>query len=112
MSTPVLKFAVFSMFLCLLSGAVYGQNNPSSFTTLRPATALNTGDTVTGPLATSQPMHIVVALKLNNQAQLQAFLADPGHAELTPEQFAALYSPTVAQPKPSLTILLRVATRT
>lgn len=97
MDIPALKFAVFSMFLCLLSGAVYGQNNPSSFTTLSPATTLSAGDTVAGPLATSQPMHIVVALKLNNQAQLQAFLADPGHAELTPAQFTALYSPTAAQ---------------
>ncbi len=97
MSTPVLKFAVFSIFFSLLSGAVLGQSNPSSFTTLRPATVLNTGDTISGPVPTSQPMHIVVALKLNNEPQLQAFIADPGHAELTPAQFMAQYSPTIAQ---------------
>ncbi|HVC37277.1 MAG TPA: S53 family peptidase [Gammaproteobacteria bacterium] len=97
MSAPVLKFAVIPIFFCLLSGAVFGQSNSSSFITLRPATVLNTGDTISGPLPTSQPMHIVVALKLNNEPQLQAFIADPGHAELTPAQFTAQYSPTIAQ---------------
>ncbi|MGH8403261.1 MAG: protease pro-enzyme activation domain-containing protein [Gammaproteobacteria bacterium] len=97
MCTPVLKLAIFSIFFCLFSGTVYGQSNPNSFTTLSPAITLSAGDTVSGPLASSQPMHIVVVLKLNNQAQLQAFLADPGHAELTPAQFTALYSPTATQ---------------
>lgn len=97
MSTPLLKLAVFSIFFCLLSGAVYGQSNPSSFTTLTPATTLRATDTITGLLPASQPMHIVVALKLNNEPQLQAFIADPGYAELTPAQFTAQYSPTTAQ---------------
>lgn len=97
MRTAALKLAVFPVVLALLSSAVYAQSNPSSFITLRPATTLNTGDSITGPLPTSQLMHIVVALKLNNEAQLQAFLADPGHAELTPAQFTALYSSTAAQ---------------
>ncbi len=97
MRTAALKLATFPMVLYLLSGAVYAQSNPSGFTALSPATTLNIGDTITGPLPTSQPMHIVVALKLDNLTQLQTFLADPRHAELTPAQFTALYSPTAAQ---------------
>jgi subtilase family serine protease len=60
------------------------------------ATRLAHGDTVTGPLALSHPMHILVSLKLRNEAQLQAFNARP-HAPMTPAQFAAMYSPTQAQ---------------
>jgi subtilase family serine protease len=54
------------------------------------------GDVVTGPLALSHPMHILVSLKLRNEAQLQAFNAKP-HPALTPAQFTAMYSPTPAQ---------------
>jgi subtilase family serine protease len=60
------------------------------------ATRLAHGDVVTGPLALSHPMHILVSLKLRNEAQLQAFNAKP-HAALTPAQFTAMYSPTQAQ---------------
>jgi len=42
-------------------------------------------------------MHVVMSLKLRNQAQLQNYLKTPGHKPLTPAQFAALYSPTAAQ---------------
>ena len=65
---------------------------------------LRNGDVSTGPLAFSQPMHIVVSLKLRNKAQLDSFVAkaeQPGTAaadrSMTPAQFAAQYSPTQAQ---------------
>jgi len=66
--------------------------------------ALRNGDVSTGPLAFSQPMHVVVSLKLRNKAQLDSFVAKaekPGTAvadrSMSPAQFAAQYSPTQAQ---------------
>lgn len=69
----------------------------SSLVTVKHATALRQGDTVVGPLAYSQPMHVVMSLKLRNQAQLQNYLKTPGHTPLSPAQFNASYSPTAAQ---------------
>ncbi|HET6913643.1 MAG TPA: protease pro-enzyme activation domain-containing protein [Rhodanobacteraceae bacterium] len=60
------------------------------------ATRLAHGDAISGPLALSHPMHIVVSLKLRNEAQLQAFNAKP-HAPMSSAQFVAAYSPTQAQ---------------
>ncbi len=65
--------------------------------TLSKATQLQANDTVLGPLAQSRSMHIVISLKLRNQATLKAFLANPHHAILTPAQFKARFSPTAAQ---------------
>ena len=66
--------------------------------------ALNNGDVSTGPLAFSQPMHIVVSLNLRNQSQLDSFVANAGKPGtplaqriMTPEQFLAQHSPTQAQ---------------
>src|SRR6185437_8386851 len=61
------------------------------FTTVRHATTLHTGDRVVGPL------HVAVSLKLRNKAQLDAFIANPHHPNLTSAQFNALYAPTQAQ---------------
>lgn len=61
------------------------------------AVVLSMGDTVTGPLPLTQPMRVVVALKLRNKAQLDAFLQQPRHPLLTPAQFAAQYSPSQSQ---------------
>jgi subtilase family serine protease len=65
------------------------------------ATILRHGDTAAGPLALSQPMHIVVALKLRNQAQLHSFIASlhqPNAPKpMTSEQFMQAHSPTSAQ---------------
>ncbi|HEX7130142.1 MAG TPA: protease pro-enzyme activation domain-containing protein [Rhodanobacteraceae bacterium] len=65
------------------------------------ATILRHGDAVAGPLALSQSMHIVVALKLRNQAQLHHFIASlhQPHAPkpMTTAQFMAAHAPTVAQ---------------
>src|SRR5450432_1801672 len=72
-------------------------------TTLAPATALRSGDTITGALSSTQPIHIEVALKLRNQAQLDAFtnaasspIAAMAQRTLTPEQFSAKHAPTLA----------------
>ncbi|MEW5298288.1 MAG: hypothetical protein WDW36_001429 [Sanguina aurantia] len=68
------------------------------------ATALRKGEVVSGPLAASQSIPVVISLKLRNQDQLDSFLANaqkPGtpvaQRTMTPEQFAAQYSPTQAQ---------------
>jgi subtilase family serine protease len=81
---------------CAASSLAYADTS-TSLVTVKHATILRQGDTVVGPLAYSQPMHVVVSLKLRNQAQLQNYLKTPGHKPLTPAQFAALYSPTAAQ---------------
>ncbi|MGH8279881.1 MAG: protease pro-enzyme activation domain-containing protein [Gammaproteobacteria bacterium] len=52
---------------------------------------------MTGTLVPTQPMHVVIALKLPDQSKLDAFLANPQHAILTPAQFTAEYSPTITQ---------------
>ncbi|TAM93911.1 MAG: xanthorhodopsin, partial [Rhodanobacteraceae bacterium] len=60
------------------------------------AAALNTGDMVTGPMSLAQPLRVSVSLQLRNEAQLQAFIANPNHPNLTPAQFAAQYGPNEA----------------
>jgi subtilase family serine protease len=64
---------------------------------LHPAVALRSGDQVVGPLAFSQPMHVVVTLKLRNEQQLDSYIAKPGFKPLTSEQFNAQYAPTAEQ---------------
>ncbi|MBU6417622.1 MAG: S53 family peptidase [Xanthomonadaceae bacterium] len=60
------------------------------------AAALHTGDMVTGPISLSQSMRVSVSLQLRNEAQLQAFIANPNHPNLTPAQFTAQYGPSEA----------------
>jgi xanthomonalisin len=65
---------------------------------------LHRGESIVGPLAASQPMHIEVALKLRNQTQLHQFLAAARSPRLliaqrtmAPQQFLADHSPTQEQ---------------
>ncbi|WEN15292.1 pre-peptidase C-terminal domain-containing protein [Rhodanobacter sp. AS-Z3] len=68
------------------------------------ATQLRRGDVISGPLATSQPIHIEVALKLRNPSQLQSFIATARtstlsmarHSMPAPE-FVSSYAPTATQ---------------
>jgi len=66
-------------------------------------TALHPGDVFTGVLPHTQPMHIVVALKLQNSDQLNSLVA--AHQTLTPAQFSANYAPTTAQAQAVATYL-------
>ncbi|WP_254058447.1 protease pro-enzyme activation domain-containing protein [Dyella sp. S184] len=59
------------------------------------STALHPGDVFTGVLAHTQPMHIVVALKLRNSDQLHSLVA--AHQTLTPTQFSSQHEPTIMQ---------------
>jgi len=69
----------------------------SNFATVRHATELRNGDAVVGPLAFSQPLHVVIALKLQNKSQLDAYVANPKNKPLTATEFAAQYAPSQAQ---------------
>jgi subtilase family serine protease len=60
------------------------------------AAALHAGDTVTGPMSLTQPVRVSVSLQLRNEVQLQAFIANPNHPNLTPAQFTAQYGPSEA----------------
>jgi len=101
------KVVVASMSLAVASSltvasSVYADSstvatNNSAFVGISKATTLRPGDTVVGPLAASQSMHVVMTLKLRNQDQLQSYLKTPGHKRLTAAQFGAQYSPTPAQ---------------
>ncbi|HEY4128655.1 MAG TPA: protease pro-enzyme activation domain-containing protein [Gammaproteobacteria bacterium] len=97
MKNSLLKAAV-GLALFGLAGAALAQPG-AAFATLHPATSLRGNDMPTGALEATQPIHVVITLKLRNEAQLDKFLADPHHAVLSPEQFTERYSPTQAQAK-------------
>jgi len=78
-----------------LSLAACAAASAAAPTVARP-TRLVQGDTVAGPLALSQPMHVVVGLKLQNKAELDAYISKRGFKPLTGAQFVARYSPTQA----------------
>ena len=69
---------------------------PAGSKVVAQAAALYTGDTVTGPMPLAEPMRVSVSLQLHNEAQLQAFIANPNHPNLTPAQFTAQYGPSEA----------------
>ncbi|HKU17931.1 MAG TPA: protease pro-enzyme activation domain-containing protein [Candidatus Saccharimonadales bacterium] len=69
----------------------------SKMAALHPAVALRPGDKVVGLLADSQPMHVVVTLKLRNEQQLDHYISKPGFRPLTSGQFQMLYAPTREQ---------------
>jgi len=66
-------------------------------------TALHPGDVFTGVLPHTQPMHIVVALKVQNRAQLDSLVA--AHQTLKPAEFSANYAPTTSQAQAVATYL-------
>ncbi|KQZ68125.1 xanthorhodopsin [Rhodanobacter sp. Root561] len=68
------------------------------------ATQLRRGDVISGPLATSQPIHIEVALKLRNASQLHSFIATARSSNLSmvrhslsAPEFVSTYAPTATQ---------------
>ena len=69
-------------------------------------TALRQSDVISGVLPSTQPMHIVVALKLRNRDQLESLLA--AHKTLTPAQFSAQHSPMPVQAQAVANYLTRM----
>jgi len=92
-----LKLLVASIALAATASvyATPASNVSSAFVAL-PTQNVNTlrnGDVSTGPLAFSQPLHVVVSLKLRNKAELDSFVAkaeQPGtpvaQRTMTPDQ--------------------------
>jgi hypothetical protein len=93
----------FSLLGSSMSFAVQAAGDSAAVTasaamvSLHPAVSLHNGDKTVGPLAFSQPMHVVVTLKLRNEQQLEQYIAKPGFRPLTSGQFQMLYGPTREQ---------------
>ncbi|HTA64392.1 MAG TPA: S53 family peptidase, partial [Xanthomonadaceae bacterium] len=77
--------------------------------TVARATTLRPGDAISGTLSRAQPMHIVIALKLRNQDQLDSLIA--ARKILTSGQFEALHAPTQSQAQAVADYLTRTGFR-
>ncbi|MEP6907915.1 MAG: protease pro-enzyme activation domain-containing protein, partial [Pseudoxanthomonas sp.] len=66
-----------------------------SLPTVARATVLRSTDVEIGTLSRLQPMHVVIALKLRNEHQLDSLIA--AHQTLTSTQFALRHAPTPEQ---------------
>jgi pseudomonalisin len=99
--TTTLAFAV-AVGMSAQAGSITNGMGPA----VASATALSPGDVFTGVLPHTQPMHIVVALKLRNSDQLNGLIA--AHQTLTPAQLSADYEPTLAQAQAVATYLTQL----
>jgi subtilase family serine protease len=86
-----------------LAGSAGAATTQPAMVALGHAPTLHRGETMVGPLSSTQPLHVEVALKLRNQAQLHSFIAS-AHAPgvlaahtMTPQQFSADHAPTQGQ---------------
>jgi xanthomonalisin len=80
--------------LALAAGSTFAAAAPQSIA-IAHATAMQTGDSITGALPISKSLHVTVALKLRNEAQLDAAIAQ--RHTMSQQQFLADHAPTVAQ---------------
>jgi subtilase family serine protease len=84
--------------LCSSMGvAAQSAATSTAMVTLHPAVTLHEGDKAVGALDFSQPMHVVVTLKLRNEQQLDQYIAKAGFRPLSSGQFQLLYGPTKEQ---------------
>ena len=97
MKSLLLRSAIGAAVLGLGAATAFAQGDATAYVAVSHPTSVRGQDSITGPLESSHAMHVVLALKLHDQAQLDQFLADPHHPLLTPQQFTDLYSPTVGQ---------------
>jgi len=83
--------------LALASAGAWGQTASADTgpTPVARSTALRQGDVAVGTLSGTQPMHIVVALKLRNRPVLDAVVA--AGRTIKPEQFNEVHAPTLDQ---------------
>ena len=82
--------------LGLAVGSLACAATPAGSRIVAHAAVLHTGDAVAGPMSLAAPMRVSISLQLRNEAQLQAFIANPNHPNLTPAQFTAQYGPSEA----------------
>jgi len=61
------------------------------------ATQLGAGDSVVGTMTLTKSMRVTMSLRLRNEAQLDAFIANPHHPNLSHAEFMAKYGPSGAQ---------------
>ncbi|HET7556471.1 MAG TPA: S53 family peptidase [Rhodanobacteraceae bacterium] len=82
--------------LALTAGSAFAVAAPVSQTAaIAHATALQSGDMITGALPMSHSLHVTVALNLRNEPQLDAAIAQ--HHVMSQQQFMADHAPTAAQ---------------
>ena len=98
-----IKLLAAAMGMALVGSAVAATTHPT-MVALGHAPTLHRGETMVGPLSATQRLHVEVALKLRNPAQLHSFIAS-AHAPgllakprtMTQQQFRANHAPTQAQ---------------
>jgi len=95
----IMGFAVLGTSMSALAQSLDNSASGSSamLRVLHPAVTLRNDDQVVGPLSVSQPLHVVLTLKLRNEQQLDAYIAKPRFRLLTTRQFRMLYGPTKEQ---------------
>jgi xanthomonalisin len=79
-----------------MAGAAQAASSGSPLATVSRATQLLSGDSVSGALSLSQPIHVTVVMKLRNPSQLAAYNAQP-HRPMSRSQLAADHFPTQTQ---------------
>lgn len=77
-------------------GAALAASSGTTLATVSRGTQLVSGDSVSGALSLSHPVHVTIALKLRNPDQLRAFNAKP-HAPMSRAQLSDNHLPTSAQ---------------
>ena len=103
-SLKTLSLAVVTSLALTISLRARADDVPTSLSAVvARSTSLHPGDVFTGVLPHTQPMHIVVALKVQNGAQLSNLVAT--HQTMKPEEFSASYAPSVSQAQAVATYL-------
>lgn len=108
-SKSCLSRALSAALLAFATSAVFAQGPVISDglgVSIAHATSLKAEDNLIGVLPHTQPMHIVVALKLQNSDQLKSLIA--AHQTLTSAQFSAQHAPTQTQAQAVATYLTRM----
>jgi len=87
-----------------VAGSAAAVTSHPAMVALGNAPTLHKGETMVGPLSATQPLHVEVALKLRNQAQLHSFIASAhspsrliAQRTMSPAQFRADHAPTQGQ---------------
>ncbi|UGB46413.1 PKD domain-containing protein [Frateuria edaphi] len=87
-----------------VAGSAAAVTTHPAMVSLGHAPALHKGETLIGPLSSTQPLHVEVALKLRNQTQLHSFIASAHSSSrlvaqrtMSAQQFRANHAPTQGQ---------------
>lgn len=109
-SSPLTALALATTLALAGAGmTVQASNIDNGVAAVARTTLLRQGDVISGVLASTQPMHIVVALKLRNRPQLDDIVA--ARQTITPAQFNANHAPTPTQARAVANYLTRMGFR-